>query len=293
MDEITINDWISAVYIHLNQKNFLKEELAENLNQKIEQAIKDEKVPINLRQQVTDGVISKFKKFNPIIWQVSNRKNNPNIKYCNIKDVDRHDYINSYTNTLREHKKPEKYIKLLEDHSKKIIEEFPNPKKGNENYTFKGLVIGQIQSGKTANIEALVCRAVDFGYRFIIVMCGRTIALRQQTQLRFNHEVLTESDSWSKLTNSDKDFDAGTMDIPSNLKPNIANIAIIKKIPSTLKKLKEKIDEKPEIKNHPCLIIDDECDDASIDTNANKEELDPTKTNQEIRNLLNCFNKAV
>ena len=294
MDEITINEWIGAVYIHLiKQKNFSEQELSKNLNKKIEQAIKDKEVPIIHRQQVADGVAEKFKKFKPYIWRVYKQKDNPNIKYCDIKDVNRHNYIDSYTNTLRENKKPESYIRLLKSNSKEIIEEFPNPKKSNEHYKIKGLVIGQIQSGKTANIEALVCRAVDFGYRFIIIMCGRTIALRQQTQLRFSNEVLTESDLWSKLTNFDKDFDAGTMDIPSNLKPHIANIAIIKKIPSTLKKIKEKIEEKPELKNHPCLIIDDECDDASIDTNANKEDFDPTKTNQEIRNLINCFSKVV
>ena len=291
MDEITINEWIGYVYILLKKKNLSKKDLSEKLKKIVEQTIKDEKVPINLRQQVVDGIIEKFRKSQPHIWLVHEK--NINIKYCDIQDVDRHNYIDSYTNTLRENKKPENYIKLFENNSKEIIEEFPNPKKSNVNYKVKGLVIGQIQSGKTGNIEALVCRAVDFGYRFIIIMCGRTKALRQQTQLRFDHEVLGEPDSWSKLTKFDKDFDAGTMDIPSSPKPHIANIAIIKKIPNILKKIKEKIKEKPELKNYPCLIIDDECDDASIDTNANKEDSDPTKTNKEIRNLIDCFDKVV
>ena len=292
MDEVTINEWIGAVYIHLKEEEetISKQELSENLEQKIEQAIKNKNVPIGLRNQVKDGVEEKIRKFKPNIWRVSKLKDNPNIKYCDITNMEqRHIYFDSYTNTLRENKKS---IALLKSHSEKIIEEFPDPGNSNENYKFQGLVIGQIQSGKTANIEALVCRAVDFGYRFIIIMCGRTNALRQQTQLRFDNEVLTESDTWSKLTTySDKDFKGGTVDLDSNLKK--PKIAIIKKIPSTLKKIREKIEENPELKNHPCLIIDDECDDASIDTNANKEDFDPTKTNQEIRNLISCFNKIV
>ncbi len=293
MDKITINEWIGIIYAHLLKKNFSDQEFSENLDQKIEQAIEEENVPIRLKNQVKDGVEGKIRKFEPNIWRVSKLKDNPNIKYCDITNMEqRHIYFDSYTNILRENKTSEKSIALLKSHSEKMIEEFPEPGKSNENYKFKGLVIGQIQSGKTANIESLVCRAVDFGYRFIIIMCGRTNALRQQNQLRFDNEVLTESDTWSKLTtDSDKDFKGGTVDLDSNL--NKPKIAIIKKIPSTLKKIKEKIEKNPELKNHPCLIIDDECDDASIDTNANKEDFDPTKTNQEIRNLINCFNKIV
>ena len=292
MEGISVNEWIGIVYHYLTKEKFSKEELAENLQQKIEQAIEDKSVPISFRTQVANGVDRKFKEFKYPIWQVSKKTDNPNIKYCEIQKTDRHNYIDSYTNSLRLLKKDEKYIGSLVDHSQEIIQKFPNPKESSENYNHKGLVIGQIQSGKTANIEALVCRAIDFGYRFIVIMCGRTKALRKQTQFRFDTEILNDTDSWSKLTTVDNDFKGGTIDIDSNIeKPKIA---IIKKIPSILEKVRQKIEKIPELKDHPCLIIDDECDDASIDTNANKEDIDhPTRTNQEIRNLINSFNKIV
>ena len=290
MAEISINEYIGIVYHYLTREKFSEKELLENLDKKITQAIEEKKVPLNIRNQVKEGVFQKFEKNKHPGCKISKTKDNPNIKYCDIKDIEQQDnYICFYTNNLRERKKPG--IKLLEESSKEIIKEIPNPEKSSENYKIKGLVIGQIQSGKTANIEALVCRAVDFGYRFIIIMCGRTNALRRQTQFRFDDEVLNEQ-GFSKLTNyDDNDFKRGSSDIDSSRdKPKIA---IIKKIPSVLKNLREKFQDTPELKNHPCLIIDDECDDASIDTNANKEKFDPTKTNAEIRELINSFNKVV
>ena len=290
MDEITINGWIDIIYHYLTREKFSENQLTEDLNEKIEKAIQEKKVPLSMRNQVKDGVLGKLRQYQPCIYKVS-EKNNPNIKYCDIIENLRQNYFDSYTNFLRKEEKPDETIRPLDYHSKEIIKEIPNPKKSSENYKFKGLVIGQIQSGKTANIEALVCRAVDFGYRFIIIMCGRTNALRKQTQFRFDTEVLNESD-WSKLTDYlSNDLKRGTIDIDSNIKK--PKIAIIKKIPSVLTRLREKIQNTSELKNHPCLIIDDECDDASIDTNANKAEFDPTRTNIEIRELINCFNKVV
>ena len=292
MDEITINDWIGVIYHYLTREKFSEKELTKNLDKKITQAIEEKRVPLNKKKQVKDGVLQKFEKYQPGIYKVSKTKDNPNIKYCNPETEDSCDYINFYTNNLRERKKPAKQISFLEKHSKAIIKEIPNPEISSENYKIKGLVIGQIQSGKTANIEALVCRAVDFGYRFVIILCGRTNALRRQTQFRFDTEVLNETGLWSKLTNyGDNDFKKGSLDIDSSI--NKPKIAIIKKRPNVLKKLREKFQDTPELKNHPCLIIDDECDDASIDTNANKAEFDPTKTNIEIRNLIKSFNKVV
>jgi hypothetical protein len=54
----------------------------------------------------------------------------------------------------------------------------------------RGLVVGYVQSGKTANISAVIAKAIDVGYRFIVVLTGMHEALRRQTQRRLDMEVL-------------------------------------------------------------------------------------------------------
>ena len=61
----------------------------------------------------------------------------------------------------------------------------PSPTKNNA-WDRKGLVMGSVQSGKTANYIALITKAVDLGYKVIIVIAGRDNNLREQTQKRIN-----------------------------------------------------------------------------------------------------------
>ena len=53
-----------------------------------------------------------------------------------------------------------------------------------------GLVVGQVQSGKTSNYTGLICKAVDAGYNLIIVLAGTLNNLRTQTQLRIDEGFL-------------------------------------------------------------------------------------------------------
>ena len=52
------------------------------------------------------------------------------------------------------------------------------------------MVVGQVQSGKTANYTGLICKAADAGYRLIIVLAGLHNSLRSQTQERLDREFL-------------------------------------------------------------------------------------------------------
>src|SRR5690606_1954809 len=54
----------------------------------------------------------------------------------------------------------------------------------------KGLVVGQVQSGKTANYTGLICKAADAGFGLIIVMAGIHNNLRSQTQIRIDESFL-------------------------------------------------------------------------------------------------------
>ena len=54
----------------------------------------------------------------------------------------------------------------------------------------RGLVVGYVQSGKTANFTGVIARAIDAGYRLVIVLAGTTDLLRGQTQRRLDKELV-------------------------------------------------------------------------------------------------------
>lgn len=61
---------------------------------------------------------------------------------------------------------------------------------GSSAYQTKGLVVGYVQSGKTANITGVVAKAVDAGYRLVIILSGSLNILRAQTQRRIDQEMV-------------------------------------------------------------------------------------------------------
>ena len=276
-------DYITIVFHQININNLGLESLETIMN--------EQKVPLAYYDKVKEEVIEKFKEEDFKIYAKFEQKN-PDIIYCKKEDMDKNTYLSAYLSN----KGRNTSSGLLNFNSEEILKSLPNPVKTNCDFQIKGLVIGQVQSGKTSNIEALICRAVDHGYRMIIVLSGRTNDLRHQTQKRFDTEVienkyLSKKQRWAKLTTQERDYDSGSIgSIDTNLKR--PKIAIIKKNVSVLKKILNDINNSG-IENHPTLIIDDECDDASIDTNYRKPDIDPTSTNQKIRDIINSFKKIV
>jgi len=57
-------------------------------------------------------------------------------------------------------------------------------------YGSRGLVVGYVQSGKTTTMNMPIAKAVDHGYKLIIVLGGLTDLLRRQTQRRLDKEVV-------------------------------------------------------------------------------------------------------
>ena len=186
----------------------------------------------------------------------------------------------------------------------------------------KGLIMGNVQSGKTQNFLGLINKSIDAGYRTIIVLGGHQNELRMQTQERVDEGVL----GWpsrhlidiTQHTNSigiGRYFNIkGRMPIGSatttlgDFNKAFANkcgihldqptpiIFTIKKNTSILKTLIKWIedthDSNPQGEtrlNNPMLLIDDEADYASINTKHHKDEV--TATNELIRKLLSLFNR--
>lgn len=210
----------------------------------------------------------------------------------------------------------------------------------------RGLVVGHVQSGKTASYTGLVCKAADAQYKVIIVLAGLHNNLRSQTQIRLEEGFLGYE------TNSDHDalklVGVGHIDTDISIKPNCATtrsdngdfggraatqlsispeerpwLFVVKKNKSVLVRLLKWIqshvadtkihmgeDEpigngvlplvKKKVTKFPLLIIDDEADNASVDTgekvvdeNGNAdEEHDPTTINKLIRRILHSFSRS-
>jgi len=183
----------------------------------------------------------------------------------------------------------------------------------------KGLVMGNVQSGKTQNFLGLINKAIDCGYKTVIVLGGHLNDLRKQTQERIDEGVLGRESKHLILenkavaapigvgifntnkihtgTSTMKDFNkASAESFGIKLNGSDPVIFTIKKHTGVLEGLYNYIKDEhmlsPETGKRldgPLLLIDDEADYASINTKHQKEEV--TKTNDCIRNLLSLFNR--
>jgi len=202
---------------------------------------------------------------------------------------------------------PPYVVSSLDKETDKILDHLGDPKKKGK-WSRKGLVVGHVQSGKTANYTGVICKGADAGYRVIIVLAGTLNSLRNQTQERIDEDFL----GWCTRTRrpiGDNDFGKRkpvyfTTSI-EDFKKQTANalgmslgalnepvIVIIKKNTTTLENLTEwlKDNNRHDLKNFPMMLIDDEADYASINTK--KENQTPAATNMAIRNLLSLFSRT-
>lgn len=86
--------------------------------------------------------------------------------------------------------------------STKVVGHFADP--GIRGMKKKGLVVGYVQSGKTANYTAVIAKAADAGFKLFIVLSGMHNNLRRQTQVRVSRDLDTHD--WGELTDADSDF---------------------------------------------------------------------------------------
>ncbi|TCW21178.1 Z1 domain-containing protein [Dietzia cinnamea] len=146
----------------------------------------------------------------------------------------------------------------------------------------RGMVVGHVQSGKTANYTAVMAKAADAGYQLFIVLAGMHNNLRRQTQVRLTKDLL--DDSWAPLTTRDDDF--GTVTNGSAmLKNGTKAIAVVKKNQSRLESLRTWLSEIPEdIRARvPVMILDDEADQATPNSSTNADS--KTRINELVREI--------
>ena len=165
---------------------------------------------------------------------------------------------------------PDDRIQSLDGSSNKVIAYTPRPNESS--WDAKGLVVGYVQSGKTTNFTAVIAKAADVGYKFVIVLSGIHNGLRKQTQERLDEQLhMLTPTKWKQLTNADDDFRAPAMQSTALLHVDDSGVilAVVKKNAAVLKRLDKWL--QPAVKQRaltdvPTLIIDDEADQASVET---------------------------
>ncbi len=187
----------------------------------------------------------------------------------------------------------------------------------------RGMVVGNVQSGKTGNYIGLICRAIDAGYKVIIVLAGMHKNLRSQTQLRIDEGVVGRDTQQDRnlegrgaligvgklfgerlithpLTSSADNGDF-RRPIAESVGVSIGSdpvIFVIKKNGPVMKNLlkwvlhvRGEYDEEEKrqvVRDVQLLVIDDEADNASINTSKKKI----STINARIRALLYAFEKS-
>lgn len=214
-------------------------------------------------------------------------------------------YWKRYENYLRSAKQyPRDVVNTLDKQTDLLLDRIKDPEAPGD-WNKRGLVVGHVQSGKTSNYTGLICKAADAGYQVIIVLAGLLNSLRNQTQERLDYDFMgwcTEEKKYVgcasfdhsrkpiTLTTSQKDFkknDAEKSIHMAALKEPV--VLVLKKNKSSLESLHDWLvsQNKKDLKNYSMLLIDDEADHASVNTN--KADKDPTTINVAIRNLLKLF----
>lgn len=242
-------------------------------------------------------------------------------------------------------------LETLDEATTAVVERITDPEQ-RAAYQSKGVVVGYVQSGKTANFTGVIAKALDAGYRLVIVLSGTMDLLRDQTQRRIDMELVGKEQIRRHASEDDRfDYDddpdwkdrfishggrpseMGAFDVlrltgagqlrgstgdyqslkhgiqtleiekidkrrplydPVNLHPAAARLMVVKKNASRLQKLVRDLKKIGEhhLSEVPALIIDDESDQASINTiHPDKQFLEQerrrrTTINQRLTDLL-------
>jgi len=152
-----------------------------------------------------------------------------------------------------------------------------------------GIAIGYVQSGKTMSFTTLTALAIDNGFRIIIYFAGIKNNLLEQTTKRLKKDLLTETDNrrFFKVYQSPSMEDGTHSKISRNLnldhKPAIL-ITLLKRFDSidALTKIFKSAEVIEALGNSGVLIIDDEADQASLNTFARKNSKAEDWENEEL-----------
>ncbi|OIQ99427.1 Z1 domain protein [mine drainage metagenome] len=225
-------------------------------------------------------------------------------------------YWDSYRRLLTSSGRADEIVRVLDEDTDKILTECGNPT-DESGWQLRGLVMGDVQSGKTASYTGLIAKAADAGYKVIVLLTGIIEDLRRQTQERLDEgfvgrnsqDVLDRNAntipigagiyrnrSANVLTSVNSDFLTNNAvalgGIPlRNIQEPV--LFVMKKNISPLKQLdtwlNKQIPAGSDLLTVPFLMIDDEADNASVNT---KKDEDPATINRLIREIRRKFSRS-
>ena len=226
-------------------------------------------------------------------------------------------YWTRYRDLLSDKGFPRQVLAELDNDTDRIVGFLENPKKPGV-WDRRGMVIGHVQSGKTANYIGVANKAADVGYRVIIIIAGIQNKLRDQTQRRvdegfigFNTAAGIQSAGRTPLgvgrynllrqpisfTTATRDFNRAFAESLSIRLQDLREpvVLIIKKNPHTLRNLIDWLQTHnarigTDTIAEPMLLLDDEADNASINIGQRIDEI--STINGLLRRLLTLFERS-
>ena len=225
----------------------------------------------------------------------------------------------AYSQLLTNQGRPSLVIDKLDQSLDVILDHLGDPEDKGD-WARKGLVIGDVQSGKTGTYIGLMDKAADAGYRYFILLTGNTESLRQQTQSRVDQGVigrdslfmnraaviqpnqpkvgigalLTDNHATVSMTTMTTDFRKNSqLAINFSPGPEMMIVFVTKKNKTVLDEVAKWIGKQAHANGKvsgPLLLLDDESDYASVNTKVAGE--DPTAINKGIRTILGQFSRS-
>lgn len=206
--------------------------------------------------------------------------------------------FNTYKHYLSS-KIDQKSILNMSDSISEISTYLGDPKK-NIDFKKKGLVFGQVQSGKTAHYIGLMHKVVDLGYQMIVVLTSNDDLLRKQTQERIEKDLIGYNCSAGSVegenvigvgkisTHNHNKFNMLTTiesdDINGKINMDRVNVVVLKKNSKVLKNWQSKFKSSDFMLSCSKIVIDDEADWGSV--NSAKDEETPKAINSAVREFI-------
>lgn len=326
MDQSTFNQMISLISASLNILQTHGVPVTNDLIEtKIDEIAAQFKSLPDFELKEQDVKLLKFKigsTFNVRVGEAAITLRNPDLPlWFDAKKSDiEWKHWDAYKSMLSSQGRPQEIVDANEEVIDDVLDYSGDPKTPGR-WSRKGLVMGNVQSGKTQNYIGLINKAIDCGYKTIILLGGHLNDLRKQTQERvdegvlgkrsrhlidaqittpapigvgiFHDQAITINSGTTTVGDFDKNF-AGKLGFKLAGKDPV--IFTIKKHTGVMEKVYNWIKDEhyldPSIDkclDAPLLLIDDEADYASINTKHHRDEV--TKTNACIRQLLSLFNR--
>lgn len=233
-----------------------------------------------------------------------------------------------YRSFLIREELPQQAINSLDRITDRTLDLLGDPA-GDRPFNRRGMVVGDVQAGKTGNYTGLICKATDAGYKVVIVLAGLNNNLRSQTQIRLDEGFIGKISvpigeegsrligtgridpsavvDWATNRTEKGDFNWRTMSQFGVHPGGRPLLLVVKKNVSVLNGVLEWIrltantqkDGRPHFTRMPLLVIDDEADNASVDTRrqsfvdgAADADHQPTAINSRIRRILGSFDQV-